>query len=334
MADTSRRLLRLLSLLQTPREWPGSELARRLEVSPRTVRRDVDRLRDLGYPVHATVGAIGGYRLAAGTAMPPLLLDDDEAIAVAVGLRTAAAQAVAGIDESSLSALAKLEQVLPARLRRRVNALNAATVTLPDSPSGPGADPQTLAMLAAAAAAGERLRFGYRSADGTESRRRVEPHRLVCVRRRWYLLAYDNQRDDWRTFRIERITEPFLTGVRTPPRPLPAPDTVAYVTSTIYDMAPTYQAVATLHAPVTDMRRRLGDTPASLEPVDDRSCVLRTHPDTVEWLAFRLTMLGCEFEVHEPPELVDHLHAMSARISRAGGRRPFTAPADGRRAGH
>lgn len=319
MADTSGRLLRLLSLLQTPREWPGSELAQRLEVSPRTVRRDVERLRDLGYPVHATLGAVGGYRLAAGTAMPPLLLDDDEAVAIAVGLRAATTQPVAGIEESSMSALAKLEQVLPSRLRRRVSTLNATTVALTGFGDGPAADPDTLAVLAAAAARDERLRFAYRSADGTASRRLVEPHRLVCASRRWYLLAYDADRADWRIFRTDRVTEPQPTGVRAQPRVPPGDDAAAYVTSKIYDMAPVYRAVATLHAPVAELRRRLGDTAASLEPIDDHTCRWRSHRDTVEWLAFRLTMLGCEFEVHEPPQLVEHLCALSARIARATG---------------
>jgi len=317
MTDTPARLLRLLSLLQTPREWPGSELAERLAVSARTVRRDIERLRDLGYPVHATMGAVGGYRLTSGAAMPPLLLDDDEAVAIAVGLRTAAAQAVAGIEESSMSALAKLEQVLPSRLRRRVNTLNTATVALIGFGSGPTVDPETLAVLAATAARGERLRFGYQSADGTPTRRLVEPQRLVCANRRWYLLAYDNDRDDWRIFRIDRITEPHPTGVRIHPRPLPAQDAAAYVTSKIYDRALTYQAVATLHAPATEMRPRLGDTTTSLEPIDDRTCLLRSNTDTIEWLAFRLTMLGCEFEVHEPQELVEYLRDMGARINRA-----------------
>ncbi len=192
MNDTSGRLLRLLSLLKTPREWPGSELAERLQVTPRTVRRDVDRLRELGYPVQATMGTHGGYRLVAGKAMPPLLLDDEEAVAIAVGLRTAARQPVAGIAEASLRVLAKLQQVLPSRLGRRVSTLTAATLSTPAAASL--VDPTQLTALAAAAAANECVRFDYR--------------RLVVVGRRWYLLAYDNERADWRTFRIDRIETP------------------------------------------------------------------------------------------------------------------------------
>src|SRR4051794_1035455 len=176
MGDTSARLLNLLSLLQTPRDWPGSELAERLAVSPRTIRRDIDRLRELGYPVEATMGAIGGYRLVAGAAMPPLLLDDEEAVAIAVGLRTAAGNAVGGIEEASVRALAKLQQVLPSRLRHRVGALSAATVSLTGW-SGPTVDPEVLTALASGTAGHEKLRFGYRAADRAESRRLVEPHR-------------------------------------------------------------------------------------------------------------------------------------------------------------
>src|ERR687890_4100 len=177
MSGTSSRLLDLLSLLQARRDWPGAVLADRLEVSGRTVRRDVERLRQLGYPVESLTGPAGGYRLRAGTAMPPLLLDDDEAIAIAVGLRTAARAAVTGIEETSVRALVKLEQVLPAHLRRRVAALGSATVARP--PDGPTVDPQHLATIAAAHRDGECLRFAYRSRDGTATRRVVEPHALV-----------------------------------------------------------------------------------------------------------------------------------------------------------
>lgn len=321
MGDTPARLLSLLSLLQTPREWPGSELAQRLEVSVRTIRRDIERLRDLGYPVEASMGAVGGYRLVAGTAMPPLLLDDEEAVAIAVGLRTAAGQAVSGIEEASVRALAKLEQVLPSRLRRRVRTLNAATVPLLDV-HGPTVDPEHLSVLAAAITNRERVRFAYRANDGTDTKRLVEPNRLVSAGRRWYLVGYDNERDDWRTFRVDRIREPHPTGVRVPPRALPAEDAAAFVTTSMYSLAPTYSAVATLHAPVEEMRARLGDTPAELEAIDERSCRLRSHTDTLEWLAFRLVMLGCEFEVHEPPELAGYLRTLSGRAARAARARP------------
>jgi predicted DNA-binding transcriptional regulator YafY len=318
MSDTPARLLQLLSLLQTPRDWPGSELAERLQVSRRTIRRDVQRLRDLGYPVQATMGAVGGYRLVAGTAMPPLLLDDEEAVAIAVGLRTAASHAVAGIDEASIRALAKLEQVLPSRLRYRVRTLGAATVPLTwDAP--PTVDPEQLIVLAAAVAGGERLRFAYRATDGTHSRRLAEPYRLLAAGRRWYLLAYDNDRDDWRVFRVDRIQQPQPTGVRTAPRQLPADDAAAYVTGKAFALAPTYRAVATLRAPAADVARRLGDYAGDLEPIDEHTCRLRSHTDTLEWLALRLAMLGCEFQVQQPPELAEYLRALGGRVTRAAG---------------
>src|SRR2546423_2541883 len=222
MSQTSSRLLELLSLLQGRRDWPGNELAGRLEVSGRTIRRDVERLRRLGYPVESLSGPAGGYRLRAGSAMPPLLLDDDEAIAIAVGLRTAARASVTGIEETAVRALVKLEQILPAHLRRRVAALSSATFTLPVA--GPTVDPQHLTVIAAVCRDSECLRFGYRSRDGTESRREVEPHSLVNHGLRWYLVAWDRHREDWRTFRVDRLRRPAATGVRFDPRRLPMND--------------------------------------------------------------------------------------------------------------
>src|SRR5437868_15498517 len=204
MNQTSSRLLQLLSLLQGRRDWPGSELGDRLGVSGRTIRRDIDRLRELGYPVESLTGPAGGYRLGAGSLLPPLLLDDEEAIAIAVWLRTAARASVTGIEETAVRALVKLEQVLPAHLRRRVGALSSATFTLPES--GPTVDPQHLTVIAAACRDSECLRFGYRSRDGADSRRDVEPHALVNRGRRWHLVAWDRRRQAWRTFRVDRLT--------------------------------------------------------------------------------------------------------------------------------
>src|SRR3954451_16275539 len=217
MANTSARMLRLLSLLQTHRYWPGGELADRLEVSSRTLRRDVDRLRDLGYPVDATRGAAGGYQLQAGAAVPPLLLDDDEAVAIAVGLRTAAAGAVGGFEETSVRALAKVIQLLPPRLRKRIDALRA--VTPPGVfGGGPTLDAATLTTIAMACRSEERLRFDYTPRDGQAAARHVEPHRLVSLGRRWYLIAWDLDRADWRNFRVDRIAAPELSGTRFRPR--------------------------------------------------------------------------------------------------------------------
>ena len=203
MLDTSARLLRLLSLFQAQRYWSGAELAERLEVTPRTLRRDVDRLRSLGYPVNSTTGTAGGYQLGAGATLPPLLLDDDEAVAVAVGLRTAASGTVTGMEEASVRALSKLQQLLPSRLRRRVSALNSFIV--PMANRGPTVDAETLSVIAGACRDYEMLRFSYNSRDGASSSRQVEPHRLVHTGRRWYLAAWDLDRENWRTFRIDRI---------------------------------------------------------------------------------------------------------------------------------
>ncbi len=317
MADPATRLLNLLSLLQTPREWPGAELADRLNVSARTVRRDIDRLRELGYPVEAARGPDGGYRLVAGTAMPPLLLDDEEAVAIAVGLRTAAAQPVDGIGEASARALAKLEQVLPSRLRRRVASLGAATQPLTTPPGDTAVDPACLAVLATATAARERVRFTYRPAAGAETRRHAEPHRIVAAGRRWYLIAYDLDRDDWRVFRADRVTAPRPTGQRAAPRDVPGGDAAAFLQDKLYSLAPTHRAEVTLHLPADRAAARLGADPADVRPLDRDRCLLTTRADTLEWLAARLLMLGCDLRVHHPPELRDHLADLSARAARA-----------------
>jgi predicted DNA-binding transcriptional regulator YafY len=311
---TSSRLLTLLSLLQARRDWPGGELAERLEVSGRTVRRDVDRLRGLGYPVESLTGPAGGYRLRAGTAMPPLLLDDDEAIAIAVGLRTAARASVTGIEETSVRALVKLEQVLPSHLRRRVRALQSATMTVPAT--GPTVDPQFLTVLAAACRDTERVRFAYRGRDGVESRREVEPHSLVNVGRRWYLVAWDRGRDDWRTFRVDRLADPASTGVRFRPRPLPADDAAAFVARSLSAAPNRYEARLVLHAPAATMRERVPAHWGAIEPLDDDTCEYRTGEDNLEWLAVRVLMLGVDFDVHEPPELAEHLRGWARRLAR------------------
>ncbi|MEX2985521.1 helix-turn-helix transcriptional regulator [Streptomyces sp. C36] len=321
MTDTPVRLLNLLSLLQTPREWPGSELADRLGVSSRTIRRDIERLRDLGYPVQATMGAEGGYRLAAGAALPPLVLDDEEAVAIAVGLRAGAGHAVEGIEEASVRALAKLEQVLPSRLRHRVSALQAATVPL-TSGDGATVDPRTLTVMASSATGHERLRFTYRTGDGTETKRLVEPHRLISTGRRWYLVAYDIDRDDWRTFRVDRVSEPFATGARFTPRELPVADAAEFLKRSMARLQPTYRLVATFRAPVEFVAARLPNWLGVPAADGDDACRLDvTSSDALEWVAFRLAMVDCEFTVEEPRELVELLEGLGARISRAAAAR-------------
>ncbi|WP_166350226.1 helix-turn-helix transcriptional regulator [Phytoactinopolyspora limicola] len=317
MTDTPARLLSLLSLLQTPREWPGSELAGRLGVSRRTVRRDIDRLRELGYPVEATMGAAGGYRLVAGAAMPPLLLDDDEAVAIAVGLRAAAGNAVDGIEESSARALTKLEQVLPSRLRYRVRTLGEATV--PISGDSPVVDAEVLTVLAGAVANREKVRFGYRSGDSSDTSRLVEPLRLVTAGRRWYLVAFDTTRDDWRTFRLDRIHSPRAVGSRVVQRDLPAESAADYVAGRRTDWGtPVHRIVVTFHAPAASVAGRLGDEPGEIEALGEHRCRMRAErSDSIDWLAARMLMLGCEFEVHGPEALVEVLRTMSARAARA-----------------
>ncbi|ANS65856.1 DeoR-family transcriptional regulator [Streptomyces lincolnensis] len=317
--DTPARLLTLLSLLQTPREWPGGELAGRLGVSRRTVRRDIDRLRELGYPVQATKGSDGGYRLVAGKAMPPLVLDDEEAVAIAVGLRAGAGHALEGVDEASVRALAKLEQVLPSRLRHRVSTLQAATTPLT---SGDGASiaPETLTVMASTVAGRERLRFAYRARDGADSRRVVEPYRLVSTGRRWYLVAYDLDRADWRTFRVDRVSEPFATGARFAPRELPTGSAAEYLRRSMYQRTQTYEFSVLFEAPVPVVAERVPGWLGVPEAVDEGRCRVRgSVGDAVEWLAVRLAMLDVEFRVEEPAELVRCVRELGERLVRAAG---------------
>jgi predicted DNA-binding transcriptional regulator YafY len=315
MSDTASRLLGLLSLLQGRRDWPGSELADRLEVSGRTVRRDIERLRQLGYPVESLTGPAGGYRLRAGSAMPPLLLDEEEAIAIAVGLRTAAGASVTGIEETAVRALVKLEQVLPAHLRHRVRALSSMTLTLPVT--GPTVDPQHLAVIATACRDSECVRFGYRSRDQTNSRREVEPHSLVNHGRRWYLVAWDRHRNDWRTFRLDRVAKPASTGVRFARRRLPANDAAVYVKQSIAGAPNRFEAIVTLHAAADELTSRVPGHWGAIEPIDAHTCKYTTGDDDLRWLAWRIAMLGVDFEVHEPPELIEHLGALASRLTRA-----------------
>lgn len=314
--DTTTRLLRLLSLLQTHRYWRGTELAGRLGVSGRTLRRDVDRLRELGYMVNARRGADGGYQLEAGKSLPPLLLDDEEAVAIAVGLRSATGGSLAGIEEISLQALAKFEQILPPRLRRRINALSTSIV--PIAGYGPTVDASTLAMIAQACRDQERIRFSYRRRDGVEGERRVEPHRLVPAGRRWYLVGWDADRSDWRTFRVDRLSEVFNTGWRFEARALPAEDAAAFVKDAINATPARYHAVVVLHGSAEDVESRtwyIAEAP--LESIDDTSCILRAKSDSLEWLTANLTLIGVDFEVLEPIELIEHIRALTARLAAA-----------------
>ncbi|MGH3473235.1 MAG: helix-turn-helix transcriptional regulator [Nocardioidaceae bacterium] len=318
MASPSGRLLTLLSLLQTPREWTGSELSERLRVSARTIRRDVDRLRELGYPVEATRGVVGGYRLGAGAVMPPLLLDPDEAVAVAVSLRTAAVQAVDGIDEPAVRALTKLQQVLPSRLRHRVRALAAATERVSWDRPASGVDTDLLAVIAMAAANRERLRFDYEAADGQQTRRLLEPHKLVASGRRWYLVGWDTDRDDWRLFRLDRMARVCAVGTRAPVRELPAADAAAFVRSRISDLRATREVRVVLSDPSARVVGWLARS-AALEELGGGRQLLRTEADSMPMMAARILSLGCDFEVLEPDELVGAIRAIVQRATRALG---------------
>ncbi len=317
MLETSARLLRLLSLLQSRRDRRGAELAR-LGVSLRTVRRDIDRLRDLGYPVDASPGAAGGCRLGAGAALPPLLLDDEEAVAVAISLHTAATGSVAGLEETSLRALTKLQQMLPSRLRHRISAFGATTVPL----TGPGSagetvEPGLLTDVAAACRDQRRLRLRYPGRHGV-CIRSVEPHRLVHTTRRWYLLAWDTDRDDWRTFRLDRIQGPLgPPGARFTPRQPPAGDVAAYVSQSISSAPYRYQARIRIHAPVEAVARRTSPAAGRLEAAGPDACTLHTGSNSLDELALHVAIKGFGFQVLEPPELIPVLRALAERLREA-----------------
>ncbi|WP_318306998.1 helix-turn-helix transcriptional regulator [Amycolatopsis solani] len=319
MLQTSARLLRLLSLLETRRDWTGADLAERLGVTTRTVRTDVGKLRELGYPVEAAPGVQGGYRLGAGAHLPPLLLDDDEAVAVAVGLRTATG--VSGIAETSVRALAKLEQVLPSRLRHRVQALQAATVAVPGA--GPAVDAGVLTAISAAIRASERLRFDYTSHHREASRRDVEPHRLVSWGRRWYLVAWDTARDDWRTFRVDRMTPKVPNGPRFAPRDPPEGDVAQFVQRSAGAATWRFHARVRLHAPAEHVRARL-PIAVDVTPDGPDHCVAEVGSDNAQTLGLYLGMLEVDFEVLDAPELAAELAKTGERFLRAAnaGSRP------------
>lgn len=314
--DTAERLLKLLGLLEGRIDWTAEELGRRLEVTTRTIRRDITRLRELGYPVEAVAGPGGGYRLGAGGKMPPLLLDDDEALAVALGLRVSATTAVGGLEDSSLSALAKLEHVLPARLRSRLEDFSDATTsTLGGSPNP--VDHASLALIAATIRKRERLRLQYVDNRGNETERHIEPVRLVHTGRRWYLVAFDLDRDDWRTFRLDRISEPWPTGMRAATRQ--GPDPVEQVQRGVSVDAYSHTASVVLDAPAERARREITPTVGTVEPIDEKTSRLVIGADEMGWLAKYLVNLSMEFEVESPPELRAELAAMGrAMVERFG----------------
>ncbi|MGO9971227.1 MAG: helix-turn-helix transcriptional regulator [Solirubrobacteraceae bacterium] len=319
MVQTSARLLALLSLLQIRREWTGKELADRLDVGPRTIRRDIDKLRTLGYPIEAAPGVAGGYRLSAGSELPPLLLDDAEAVAVAVGLRTAAAGSIAGIEETSVRALAKLEQVLPSRLRRRVSALSDATSAF--GIDGPQIDADLLATLAGACRDGARLHFAYVARDDKTTKRSVEPAAVVYSGYRWYLVAFDNDREDWRTFRIDRIHGRVREGGRCPRRTVPGKDPAAYVKQQLRrdgaGETPAARGRIRLHAPASEVGPRVPKRYATVEPDGEDACIVTTVGSWTHSFLVWTSLLDAPVEVLDPPELADAARTLVARLTAA-----------------
>jgi predicted DNA-binding transcriptional regulator YafY len=318
MSETPGRLLTLLSLLQTPREWPGPELAERLGVSARTVRNDIERLRRLGYPVQATRGPVGGYRLSAGTAMPPLLLDDDEAVAIAVALGSASGGAVEGLEDSALRALTKLLQVMPKRLGGRVDALQAHTVRATRRRRDSDVPGALLAEIAAAARDREVLRFAYCDNTGSATERRIEPYRLVAWGQRWYLVAFDLLRDDWRTFRVDRMREVRSVAHRFRARDLPAEDLAAYVAARTRQVQMKVSGAVVVHAPAEFVRQRMGWwAQGSIEAVAEDRCRVRIGARSPQDIAFWLGVLDADFEVVDSPELARAVRLISERYARA-----------------
>jgi predicted DNA-binding transcriptional regulator YafY len=320
--STSARMLELLSLLQTHRYWPGAELAQRLEVSPRTLRRDVERLRDLGYPVDAGRGVGGGYQLRAGAVLPPMLLEADEAVAVAVALRTAAGGSIGGIEDAALGALAKIVQVMPPPLRRRVDALQEFTV--PAAPAGPAVHAADLTVLAQACRDGERVRFEYRARERAAGPRSVDPHRLVALGRRWYLVAWDVDRADWRTFRVDRLAGCRPTGARFRPREVPGGDAAEFVRTSIASR-PRHDVVVELAAPAEQVRRAVGSW-GTLVELGPGACRLQVRADSFDWVVLMLSASGAEFTVVQPPELVEHLRQAAERLLRGVQQAPAGPP--------
>ena len=317
MADTTARVLRLLGLLQGRAMWTGPELAERLGVTTRSVRRDVERLRELGYPVRASAGVGGGYQLGAGGTLPPLLLDPDEAVAVTVSLRLAAGGSVTGVEESALRALAKLDQVLPSRLRGEVEAISEAVVAVEGV--GMPVDARLLSAVARACRDKVRLELTYSARDEVTTARRMEPYRVVAMGRRWYLLAFDLDRDDWRSFRLDRVHADSLhvTTFRFTPRP--APDAVTYVRESVIRSPYRYVARLRLHVPLDEVAGRVPQNAGTLTDLGNGTCELETGAESLDYLVMETIALGVPFEVLDPPELRDRAREIGARLLAGAG---------------
>jgi predicted DNA-binding transcriptional regulator YafY len=313
MITTSARLLRLLSLLQSRRHWTARDLYERLQVSGRTVRRDVERLRELGYPIHASPGLGGGYSMRPGSAMPPVLLDDDEAVAVAVAMR-AAAGSIGQMDEAAMGVLAKIDQVMPARLRKRASSLHSVTVSLPGVQDVPVAD--ALMQIAGACRDQKKLTIDYADRAGRQTARQIEPVRLAHTGRRWYLVAWDLERKDWRTFRADRIGRVVASGNRFVSRKLPQ-DVVKFVSQSISYEPYSCRARLKLAGSVGEMAKRIPSWIGMLEPLDAQHCVLSVGAPSPAALAGFMLMAGVDFELLDAQELLPQLRTVARRLSHA-----------------
>jgi len=319
MSDTTSRALQLLDLLQTHRHWSGPELTDRLGVTSRTLRRDVERLRELGYRIESAPGASGGYRLEAGASLPPLLLTDDEAVTMAIGLRLAAAQGLVDGEQTTLTALAKLEQVLPAHLRERVRALGGH-VAASRRERVPVA-PELLSQLALACRDHERIRFSYTAANGEETRRLVEPHSLVTAQRSWFLVAWDAGRDDWRTFRVDRMADLLLTRVRVAARDLPTADAAEYLSASIaaWSGARAAQAEVIMDLPYEEMTAHFGQWAGDARAVDAERTAWPVGGASAEEVIAALAWVpsGVEFELVADDVTRQSVHEAAERMHRA-----------------
>lgn len=311
-SETTGRVLQLLGLLQSRRAWTGEELAERLGVTTRSVRRDIERLRELGYPVHASKGQGGGYQLGAGAALPPLLLDPDEAVAMAVCLRLAAGGSVAGVGESALRALSKLDQVMPARLRSQVSAVHDATVTLAPNSSDAPVEPDVLMTLARACRDREHVSTDYTDIRGNHTQRRLEPYQLVTTGRRWYLMAYDRDREDWRSLRLDRMSAVAARGTTFAPRE--APDAADYVRRAISSSPYRYVARVRYHAPQEVVAQKFPPASATVEADGPDACIVTAGADDPERMVLYFATVGYDFEVLEPPEVAAAVRAVADRL--------------------
>jgi predicted DNA-binding transcriptional regulator YafY len=341
MADTSQRMLRLLSLLQDGRAWSGATLTEALGTSPRSMRRDIDRLRELGYPVESLRGPGGHYRLVAGNAVPPLMFEDDEVVTVALGLRMVAGglSGVEGAEDGAERALGKTERVLPSRLSRRASTLAAAVD--PGRRVWPGASADVLTELGEAVAAGHWVRMVHRRRDGVELRRRVDPYRLLLLGGRWYLFAWDRDRQDWRSFRLDRITGLTPTRSAFTPRGLPAEDLAAHLERGFgtgggdggaggpgggrqggVPGAAGYTVTVLFHAPAAEVAARVCRVDGSLEAVGRGGSRYTARVDSYEWIVMVLSLAGLDFTVEGPEELKAYTAELAARLGRAAAPAP------------